>query len=224
MKLVITNRTWHISQHITPLVINALGGRQTDKQTDTHTHTHTNARTKAISSNHAHPAERAPGLKTGKQHLYKFANIIPCHYYVYISCYIASFLCMYYIQNSNLLLFINLHLHLSCECISIFVNNCGLIMLSLSHEYNNPYGTYLPINIWFLQWTSAVSENCIRLLLQPIKLGLLHFDKISSSCSCVSTTGTISHPNSKYATIIQFQFWFNIFLLVISNIQYLCVM
>ena len=50
-KTCLTNCTWPISHHITPLVINDLGGGHTD------THTHTNARTKAISRNQAHAAE-----------------------------------------------------------------------------------------------------------------------------------------------------------------------
>ena len=32
----LTNHTWPISHHITPLVINALGGRHTDTYTQTH--------------------------------------------------------------------------------------------------------------------------------------------------------------------------------------------
>ena len=40
-KTYITNHTWFMSHHITPLVINALGGGHRD--------THTNVQTKAIS-------------------------------------------------------------------------------------------------------------------------------------------------------------------------------
>ena len=50
----LTNHTWPISHHIRPLVINDLGGGQTDRQT----HAHTNVQTKSISRNHG------PGLKT----------------------------------------------------------------------------------------------------------------------------------------------------------------
>ena len=37
----LTNHTWPISHHITPLVINALGGRHTHTHTHKHTHKHT---------------------------------------------------------------------------------------------------------------------------------------------------------------------------------------
>ena len=50
-KTCLTNRTRSISHHITPLVINGLGGGHT------HTHTHTDAQTKAISRNQARAAE-----------------------------------------------------------------------------------------------------------------------------------------------------------------------
>ena len=36
----LTNHTRPISHHITPLVINTLGGRHTDRNTDTETDTH----------------------------------------------------------------------------------------------------------------------------------------------------------------------------------------
>ena len=37
----LTNHIWPISYHITPLVINALGGRHIDTNTHTHTQSHT---------------------------------------------------------------------------------------------------------------------------------------------------------------------------------------
>ena len=40
-KTCLTNRTQPISHHITPLVINALGGGHTDTRAHTHTDTHT---------------------------------------------------------------------------------------------------------------------------------------------------------------------------------------
>ena len=39
-KTCLTNHTRPISPHIMPLVINALSGKQTDRQTDTHIPTH----------------------------------------------------------------------------------------------------------------------------------------------------------------------------------------
>ena len=49
----LTNHTCTISHHITPLVINALGGGHTDRQT----HMHTNAQTKTILKQPGMPAE-----------------------------------------------------------------------------------------------------------------------------------------------------------------------
>ena len=61
-KTCLTNRTWSISHHITPLVINGLGGRHTDRQTHTHAYRHANQ------NNFKKPGARglrlrAPGLK-----------------------------------------------------------------------------------------------------------------------------------------------------------------
>jgi len=52
-KTCLTNNKGSISHHITPLVINSLGGRQTDRQTDKHTHI-------ADKSNFKKPVARRP--------------------------------------------------------------------------------------------------------------------------------------------------------------------
>ena len=66
-----------ISRHISPLVINSLGGGHTHKHTNSHTNTHTDVRTGTISRNQGAPAagQRVHGLiKWFEQHLVNQIN------------------------------------------------------------------------------------------------------------------------------------------------------
>ena len=83
----LTNHMGSISHHITPLVINSLGGRHTHTQTHTRKHTHANthtrilSRTEAILKNQAH-AGLWPACTWFKNHNYSTGKIV-CIYYIY---------------------------------------------------------------------------------------------------------------------------------------------
>ena len=56
----LTNHMRSISRHITPLVINSLGGGHTHTRKHTHTHTHTHIQTFTDRSNSKKPSTRRP--------------------------------------------------------------------------------------------------------------------------------------------------------------------